>query len=78
LPKLLRLICCLALWPAACTRIDPPEAEGTLVVAIREAPAFFQERGDATTSGFEHDLVTAFADSLGPQGAVHQGRRPTN
>lgn len=64
--KLLRLICCLAmLIPAACTRIDPPETEGKLVVAIRETPAFFQEREGAVASGFEHDLVTAFADSLG-------------
>jgi len=65
LAKLLRLICCLALTGlAACTRIDPPEADGRLVVAIRETPAFFQQEG-ATASGFEHDLVTAFADSLG-------------
>ena len=66
MPKLLRLICCLALSGlAACSRIDPPEANGKLVVAIREAPAFFHEREGATASGFEHDLVTAFADSLG-------------
>ena len=65
MPKLLRLICCFALAGlAACARIEPPEAHGTLVVAIREAPAFFQHEG-ATTSGYEHDLVTAFADSLG-------------
>ncbi len=64
--KLLRLVCCLALLgPAACARIEPPETEGKLVVAIRETPAFFQERENATASGFEHDLVTAFANSLG-------------
>ena len=63
--KLLRLICCLAVaFVAACTRIEPPEADGRLVVAVSETPAFFQREG-ATTSGFEHDLVTAFADSLG-------------
>ena len=63
--KLLRLICCLVLaLPAACSRIQPPEADGSLVVAIRETPAFFQGEG-GTASGFEHDLVTAFADSLG-------------
>jgi membrane-bound lytic murein transglycosylase F len=49
----------------ACERIEPPETEGKLVVAIRETPAFFEENGSATASGFEHDLVTAFADSLG-------------
>ena len=60
-----RLATCLALaCLAACTRIDPPEVDGWLVVAIRETPAFFQREGD-TASGFEHDLVTAFADSQG-------------
>ncbi len=49
---------------AACSRIDPPETDGRLVVAIRETPAFFQGEG-STASGFEHDLVTAFAESLG-------------
>ena len=63
--KLLRLICCLALaCVAGCTRIGPPEADGRLVVAISETPTFFPHEG-ATESGFEHDLVTAFADSLG-------------
>ena len=63
--KLLRLICCCALAGlAACTRIEPPEANGRLVVAISETPAFFQRDG-TTESGFEHDLVTAFADGLG-------------
>ncbi|NJD35161.1 MAG: membrane-bound lytic murein transglycosylase MltF [Betaproteobacteria bacterium] len=66
MPKLLRLLGCLAMFGlAACTRIEPPETEGKLVVAIRETPAFFQERGAATASGFEHDLATAFAESLG-------------
>jgi membrane-bound lytic murein transglycosylase F len=66
LSKLLRLICCLALLgPVACERIEPPEAAGKLIVAIRETPAFFQEREGTKASGFEHDLVTAFADSLG-------------
>ncbi len=60
-----RLICFLAvLVMTACARIDPPEADGRLVVAIRETPAFFQREGPSA-SGFDHDLVTAFADSLG-------------
>ncbi|MCX7168594.1 MAG: membrane-bound lytic murein transglycosylase MltF [Rhodocyclales bacterium] len=63
--KLLRLICCLAsVGLAACTRIEPLETDGRLVVAVRETPAFFQQQEGATASGFEHDLVTAFADSL--------------
>jgi membrane-bound lytic murein transglycosylase F len=65
LSKLLRPLCCLiALCLSACSRIDPPEASGKLVVAIREAPAFFQSEGNSA-SGFEHDLVTSFAESLG-------------
>ena len=64
--KLLRLVCCLALFGlAACGRIEPPETSGKLVVAIRETPAFFEEHEGAAARGFEHDLVTAFADSLG-------------
>ncbi|MCF8183343.1 MAG: membrane-bound lytic murein transglycosylase MltF [Polynucleobacter sp.] len=62
---LLRLICCVALVVlAACSRLEPPETSGTLIVAIRETPAFFEEEG-ATAKGFDHDLATAFADSLG-------------
>jgi membrane-bound lytic murein transglycosylase F len=65
LVKLLRLICCLLpLCLINCSRIDPPKADGRLIVAIRETPAFFQSQG-ATAIGFEHDLVTAFADSMG-------------
>jgi len=76
LATLLRLICCLV--PAclvACTRIDPPETEGRLVVAVRETPAFFQREG-TTASGFEHDLVTAFADSLGLKAHFIQAADP--
>jgi len=62
--RLRRLCCLLLLGLGACTRIDTPEAEGRLLVAIREAPAFFQTEGESAT-GFEHDLVTAFAQSLG-------------
>jgi len=65
LRKRLRLICCLAIaLLSGCSRIEPPQESGTLVVAVREAPAFFARTGD-TAQGFEHDLVTAFADSLG-------------
>ena len=64
--KPLRLICCLALaFATACGRIDPPVADGRLVVAVRETPAFFQQREGTVASGFEHDLVTAFAASIG-------------
>jgi len=65
LPKLLRLVACLAVMLAtACGRIAPPQETGELVVAIRESPAFFQDRGEGT-SGFDHDLISAFARHLG-------------
>jgi len=49
---------------AGCTQIEPPAAGGELVVAVRETPAFFQ-REDGQTTGFEHDLISQFARSLG-------------
>ena len=49
---------------AGCTQIEPPAAGGELVVAVREMPAFFQ-REEGKTSGFEHDLISQFAQSLG-------------
>ncbi|MDP2851873.1 MAG: membrane-bound lytic murein transglycosylase MltF [Gallionella sp.] len=50
-----------------CTRIDPPEKLGELVVGVREAPALYQREapnGDEA-SGFDHDLIEAFAATLG-------------
>ncbi|MCF8177712.1 MAG: membrane-bound lytic murein transglycosylase MltF [Sulfuritalea sp.] len=63
--KLLRLIFCVALvCLTGCSRLEPPETSGTLVVAIRKAPAFFED-GGSTSKGFDHDLAAAFANSLG-------------
>lgn len=46
----------------ACSRLPPPEKSGELVVAISSGPASYQsEEGKA--SGFEHDLIEAFAES---------------
>ncbi len=60
-----RLLCCLAITLlAGCGRIDPPQEGGTLVVAVRETPAFFEREGD-TLRGFEHDLAAAFAENQG-------------
>lgn len=65
MPQPLRLLCCLLLLGlAACGRIEPPQQAGKLVVAIRETPAFFQTEGE-NHSGFEHDLILAFAEHLG-------------
>jgi membrane-bound lytic murein transglycosylase F len=65
--RLLAAICALFAWGlllSACGRLPPPEQSGELVVGIREAPGFYQ-REDGDESGFEHDLVRAFATKLG-------------
>ncbi|HEY6898961.1 MAG TPA: hypothetical protein VI279_17000, partial [Rhodocyclaceae bacterium] len=49
---------CLAL--AGCGRLDPPEKNGELVVAIRSGPSSYQLE-DGKANGFEHDMVQAFA-----------------
>lgn len=53
------LLCLLA----ACGRLESPQQSGELVVAIRTGPASYQSE-DGTASGFEYDMVEAFADSL--------------
>ncbi|HEX8988703.1 MAG TPA: membrane-bound lytic murein transglycosylase MltF [Rhodocyclaceae bacterium] len=54
-----------ALLSAACTRLDPPQTSGELIVAVRGDPVFYQPAaGDEPASGFEHDLLQAFADEL--------------
>jgi membrane-bound lytic murein transglycosylase F len=71
LQKLLCLLYCFIFFTlASCTRIEipkplpSPEAMGELVIAVREAPGFYQQEG-ATISGFEYDLCNLFAASLG-------------
>jgi len=49
-----------------CSRIEPPQVANELVVAVREAPGFYQREGNAF-SGFDKDLIEAFAASLGLQ-----------
>lgn len=54
------LVCLLT----ACGRISPPEQSGELVVALVPSPTTYQnENGEI--SGFEYDLITAFADAQG-------------
>lgn len=63
--SLARLLICLLLPVlAGCARIEPPQAMHELVVAVREAPGFYQRDGDGY-EGFDKDLVEAFAASLG-------------
>lgn len=49
---------------AGCERIEPPQTTHELVVAVREAPGFYQRDG-AGYSGFDKDLIEAFAASIG-------------
>jgi membrane-bound lytic murein transglycosylase F len=63
--SLARLLICLLLPVlAGCARIEPPQAMHELVVAVREAPGFYQRDGDGY-EGFDKDLAEAFAASLG-------------
>ncbi|MFA7269388.1 MAG: membrane-bound lytic murein transglycosylase MltF [Sterolibacterium sp.] len=49
---------------AGCSRIEPPEQRGELVVAVRNMPSYYQvENGKA--SGFDRDLAELFAEDLG-------------
>ncbi|HEY8856964.1 MAG TPA: membrane-bound lytic murein transglycosylase MltF [Rugosibacter sp.] len=64
------LYCLITFILAGCTQFETskplpsPEKMGELVIAIREAPGFYQQEG-ATISGFEYDLCNLFAASLG-------------
>ncbi|MFA6314265.1 MAG: membrane-bound lytic murein transglycosylase MltF [Sterolibacterium sp.] len=49
---------------AACSRVNPPEQSGELVVAVRNAPAYYQVDG-GKASGFDHDLAELFAREQG-------------
>ena len=65
----MRWLACLsvafALLLSACSRLDPPEKSGELLVGVRADSVFFQEAsGEEEASGIEHDLAQAFADDL--------------
>ncbi|WP_459951121.1 membrane-bound lytic murein transglycosylase MltF [Denitratisoma sp. agr-D3] len=63
---------------AACGRVDPPEQSGELVVALVAGPTTYQTENGETT-GFEYDLVNAFAESQGlkPRFVLTQDREET-
>ncbi|MGE5466371.1 MAG: membrane-bound lytic murein transglycosylase MltF [Ignavibacteria bacterium] len=65
----MRWVFCLsfvfALLSAACSKLEPPQPGGELVVAIRGDPVFYQPAsGEEPASGFENDLLEAFAAEL--------------
>ncbi len=65
----MRWLACLsaafALLLSACSRLDPPEKSGELVVGVRADAVFYQDAdGEEGASGIEHDLAQAFADEL--------------
>jgi len=49
---------------AGCSRIEPPEQGGELVVAVRKAPAYYDSDG-GKVNGFDHDLAELFGQELG-------------
>lgn len=60
------LLSSLTLVAGGCNRLDPPEQAGELVVAIRDDPVFYQaESAESPASGFQYDLIQAFAADLG-------------
>jgi len=48
----------------ACSRVEPPEQGGELVVGVREAPAYFDKTA-GVEQGFDHDLAELFGQELG-------------
>ena len=58
----------LLLWLllSGCQRLESPEQSGLLLVGITADPVFYQEGDEESPpSGFEYDLVTAFAEEMG-------------
>jgi membrane-bound lytic murein transglycosylase F len=63
--RLLYLLIGLALLAAGCGRLAPPSERGELVVGVLNDPVHYQAQGvDGEESGFEHDLIVAFAAEL--------------
>lgn len=65
----MRWLACLSLASAlllpACSRLDPPDKSGVLVVGVRVDSVFYQDDGgEDGPTGIEHDLAQAFADEL--------------
>lgn len=65
IPRLLYLLIGVALLATGCGRLAPPEEQGELVVGVLDDPVHYQAQGpDGEASGFERDLIFAFAAEL--------------
>jgi membrane-bound lytic murein transglycosylase F len=64
IPRLLLVLLGIVLATAGCSRLEPPETAGELVVGVLDDPVHYQAAGQADASGFEADLVRAFAEEL--------------
>ncbi len=64
-PRLLLVLLGVALTSLGCSRVGSPGAAGELVVAVLDDPVHYQANGgDGQESGFEADLVHAFAEEM--------------
>jgi membrane-bound lytic murein transglycosylase F len=60
---------------AGCSRLEPPQQGGELVVGVRDAPSLAgNDNGEA--GGFDHDIVDAFAATLGVKVRYVEARDP--
>jgi membrane-bound lytic murein transglycosylase F len=63
--RLIPLLFGMALLASACSRVEPWQRTDEMVVAILDDPVFYQSASaDGEVSGFEYDLIRAFADEM--------------
>ena len=63
--RLLLVLCGILAGAAGCSRIEPPATAGELVVAVLDDPVHYQTGASpGAETGFEADLVHAFAEEL--------------
>jgi membrane-bound lytic murein transglycosylase F len=67
----------VALFAAGCGRLPPPEESGELVVGVLDDPVHYQAQGaDGEESGFERDLIFAFAAELNLPARIVLAKNP--
>ncbi len=64
MPKLSSFSLFMVFALVGCSRLDPPEQAGELVVAVRNSPSYYHVEDDRV-SGFDHDMAKLFAQQLG-------------